>query len=212
MKRRSSALLIAAVVLLIGGLVVVKRSLGDIDEPPPAATSGGPTASPTAPSSESASSQPAPAPSPAPSAPPPTSPSTALPPSAPSLPAVVAEYVPQKKLPPIASKPTLREQELAVAPELAECAAKDGTKVTGSATLTFLLAHEGDKTVIETTGVDYDQTTIDNEPLLECMRETARAMTFQPVPDSSAIYVTRKVELDHGKLVGNRFINFSYSR
>jgi len=125
---------------------------------------------------------------------------------------VIAEYVPQKKLPPIASKQTLREQELAVAPKLAECAAKDGTKVTGSATLTFILAHKGDQAVVETTGVDYDQTTIDDEPLLECMRETAREMTFQPVPDSSAIYVTRKVELDHGKVVGNKFLNFSYSR
>jgi hypothetical protein len=209
--------LIAAAVLLIGGLVVVKRSLGDADEPPrdPAPASRTPAPAPVA--SVPASSQPAPAPSAtpaAPTAPPPTSHSTELPPSTPSLPAVVTESIPQKPLPPIASKPTLREQELAVAPKLAECAAKaaGGAKLTGSAVLTFILAHKGDQAVVETTGVDYDQTTIDNEPVLECMRETARAMTFQPVPDSSAIYVTRKVELDHGKLVGNKFLDFSRVR
>ena len=214
MKRRSSALLIAAAVLLIAGLVVVKRSLGEVDAPPAESAPASRTSSAAPAASEPAAvvAPATPATAVAPSGPSPTSHSTAVSPSSPSLPAVVAEYVPQKKLPPIASKQTLREQELAVTPKLAECAAHAGAKITGSATLTFILAHEGDKAVVETTGVDYDATTITDEPLLECLRETAREMTFQPVPDSSAIYVTRNVELDHGKLVGNKFVNFSYSR
>jgi hypothetical protein len=212
MRGRGSWLLLAGAAIVIGLLVMVWRSMGDANEPPPPPAPVQRPASPPVAAPAPTATAPTPVTPAAPSPPPGPAPHSATTaPTMPSLPELAAE-VPHEKKPPIVTKAMLREQTQAVEPKLAECAAKAGYKGTGTATLTFIVAHKAKAAVIETTGVDYDKTTIDNEKLLECMRETARDMKFQPAADSDAISAIREVKLDNGKVVGNSFVDFSYVR
>jgi hypothetical protein len=112
--------------------------------------------------------------------------------------------------------PALRVQVAAVEPQLIECtrrAVRDGYRGSGTAFLTFIIAQQGAKVVVEDTGVDPDQTTIDHEPLLACLRETAHAMTFEGLPrEAAALVVRRSVEIAEGQLTANKYVNFSYIR
>lgn len=113
-------------------------------------------------------------------------------------------------------KPALREQIAAVRPQLDECAqraARAGHRLTGDAALTFIVAMKGDQAVVEATGVDHDETTLDQAELLECMQETARAMKFEGLPrEARAISVRRRVGVKDGELVENELTDFSYIR
>ena len=62
------------------------------------------------------------------------------------------------------------------------------------------------------TGVEYDGTTIDNQPLLDCLKDTSKAMTFTYVPDTDGVFALRRVKLADGKVVENAFVNFHYVR
>lgn len=214
MRGRISVALFVAAALVIALLVMVKRDLADSEPPPPAPrteeaarTTGTTTRTAALPNAPRLT---APRPDQAPSEP--GAPRTEAAPGTPSLPAPPAETTFFKKLPPIASKAMLREQERAVTPQLEACAKQALASTTGVATLSFVLGKQGNDAAVETTGVDYDGTTLTDEALLTCLRETAREMVFTPVPDSSAIYVTRKIELANGKLVSNKFLDFSRVR
>jgi hypothetical protein len=66
---------------------------------------------------------------------------------------------------------------------------------------------------VEDTGVDEDKTTLPGGDLLDCLRETSRSMKFEGLPrEADGIVVTRAVTVDHGKLVGNKHVTFSYLR
>jgi hypothetical protein len=109
--------------------------------------------------------------------------------------------------------PQLRAQIEANAQHLKNCirdvAGTSGP--TGDATLTFVLAMQGGKVVVEQTDVARDATTLENEPLLDCMAKAATAMKFEGLPrDADAISVTRLVKLDAGELVENKLVTFSY--
>lgn len=106
----------------------------------------------------------------------------------------------------------MRYQTAAVRPAVEKCVAEKGGSATGTAMLTYIVSHKGDKYVIEDTGVDEDRTTVQgNTELLDCLRETAKGMMFVGLPkDAQSIVVSRSVTLDGGRLVDYKHVGFSY--
>lgn len=96
------------------------------------------------------------------------------------------------------------------------CIERSAQRPTGKATLSFTVAARAGKLVIETTGVDDQDTLADYPDLLECMHRTASALApvldGKPIPElGTPIYVRRHVRLENGALVDNSYFNFSYS-
>lgn len=110
----------------------------------------------------------------------------------------------------------LRAQNAAVQPLVEKClsdAAEKGIAPSGKATLTYIVAKHGDKIAVEDTGIDDAKTTLQAPELLDCMRETARAMKFEGLPrEAEGLVVTRSVTLEAGKLVDYKHVGFSYLR
>jgi hypothetical protein len=108
----------------------------------------------------------------------------------------------------------LREQLAVTAAPMQACIERAGTHVTGKATLSFTVAARNKKLVIETTGVQDDDSLAAYPELLECMHQTANAFVLDghPVPElGTPIYVRRHVRLDNGVLAENSIYNFSYN-
>ena len=123
--------------------------------------------------------------------------------------------MPTEKHPPIANKALLRQQVAAVAPEVAECAKQAaGSGADGTAVLTYMVTPDNKKqqVTIEQTGVEYDGTTITDQPLLDCLKDTSKAMTFKYERDRDGVFAFRRVKLAAGKVVENAFVNFHYVR
>lgn len=110
----------------------------------------------------------------------------------------------------------LRAQTAAVRPLVEKCiadAAAKGIAPTGTASLTYIVAQHGDKVSVEDTGIDESNTTLQAPELVDCMRETARAMKFEGLPrEAEGIVATRSVTLEAGKLVDYKHVTFSYLR
>lgn len=110
----------------------------------------------------------------------------------------------------------LRAQNVAVKPLVEKCvqeAAEKGVTPTGEATLTYIVVRQGEKVVVEDTGIDDSKTTLQAPALLDCMRETARKMTFEGLPrEAEGLVVTRSVTLEAGKIVDYEHVGFSYLR
>jgi len=213
MRGRSAALAIASV-LLLGGMIALRCSLAD-DEmtavtPPPRVTQATPPpASAPLPSTPAPAMPSAPAPAPAPTGPAPTAA-----PSAPELPAIAQAFTTNEKHPPIANNRLLREQIIAVQPEVEACGKAAGDKANGTAMLTYMVTPDKKKqdVIIEQTGVDDDGTTITDQPLLDCLKDTAKDMKFKFVPDTDGVFAFRRVKFDNGKLVENAYVKFHYMR
>ena len=218
--RGGPAVLAALGALVLGGLVELRCSLAHVDPPPPLAAPAPPpvavtprvaaVAADAAPAAAVMVRRAAPAP-----APPRVVHVVAS--EAPALPVLPApSQVPGRDpKPPIANKAKLRQETAAVQAELAECAnqaARAGYRANGTAFLTFIVAPHDGAVEIETTGIEDDKTTIDNTPLLDCLRETARDMRFTFTPDSYAVYAMREVKFKDGRLTENKFIDFHYLR
>jgi hypothetical protein len=209
--RGRTAALAGAGVLLLAGLIAMRSMLSTDDTPAPVVT----PAAPTVAQPEAAPAAPvAPAPAPPPPVAAPAGPAARSAEAAPELPAVVQAFVPAEKKPPIANKALLRQQVAAVQAELVECAKQASFTGSGSAVLTYLVAPDKQKqdVAIETTGVEYDGTTIDNQPLLDCLKDTAKDMKFTYVADTDGVFAFRRVTFADGKLVENKFVNFHYVR
>jgi hypothetical protein len=212
MRGRTVALA-GAGVLLLAGLVAIRSMLASDDPvvPPPAPA-------PVAPTVAAPEAAPAAPVVPAPAQPAPVvvhaGPAARAAESAPELPPIVQALAPTEKKPPIANKALLRAQVAAVAPELTDCAKQASFTGSGSAVLTYLIAPNKQKqdVAIETTGVEYDGTTIDNQPLLDCLKDTAKDMKFTYVPDTDGVFAFRRVTFEGGKLVENKFVDFHYVR
>lgn len=112
--------------------------------------------------------------------------------------------------------PQLHAQNAAVEPLVRECvdnAIAAGQHPTGTAQLTYIVAKHGDKYEIEDTGVDYDNTTLKEDTLLDCLHKTANAMHFEGLPrGAQALTVTRSLTLENGKLTEYKHLKFSYLR
>lgn len=214
MRGRSAALAIAGV-LLLAGMIALRCSLADDDT-----TAATPTAHVT---QATAQPEPTPLPSmPAPSAPSapaapapaPVGPAPAAAPNAPELPAIAQPVTPAEKHPPIANNRLLRAQIVAVRPQVEACGKAAGDKANGTAVLTYMVTPDKKKqdVVIEQTGVDDDGTTITDQPLLDCLKDTAKDMKFTYVPDTDGVFAFRRVKFDNGSLVENAYVKFHYMR
>ena len=110
---------------------------------------------------------------------------------------------------PIADKATLRDQMNAVEPQVRACLDQLGGTASGTALLTWTVAPKGAESIVESSGVDYDATSISDEKLLTCLHETAKAMKFAGVPGALPVLGRRKLTIENGKLVSQQFISFS---
>jgi hypothetical protein len=107
----------------------------------------------------------------------------------------------------------LREQMHLTDAPMKACIARSGQRPTGKATITFSVVAKGNKLVIESTGVQDEETLAAYPALLECMHQTAHAIVLDPYPVTELgtdIYVRRHVRLENGELVDNSIWNFSY--
>ena len=94
------------------------------------------------------------------------------------------------------------------------CLERSGQRPTGTAMLSFTVAAKGTKLVIDTTGVQDEETLAGNPELLECMHRTANALVLDgyAVPElGTPIYVRRRVRLDNGVLAEDSLPSFSYN-
>jgi hypothetical protein len=105
-------------------------------------------------------------------------------------------------------------QAKAVEPLMRECVDKAvaaGARPTGTAMLTYIVAKHGDKFDIEDTGIDEEQTTLQNPALLECLHQTSKAMKFEVLPrNAQATSAARRVTLVDGKITESKHVTFSY--
>jgi len=110
----------------------------------------------------------------------------------------------------------LHAQTAAVEPLVRECVDKAviaGQHPSGTAMLTYIVAQRADKFVIETTGVDNEKTTLQQEGLLDCLHQTAKAMKFEGLPKGAhEIYAARTVTIEDGKITEYKHVTFSYLR
>jgi len=80
--------------------------------------------------------------------------------------------------------------------ECNERAQKQGGQLTGKAAFSFVLARQGGKIVIESTGTEYSQFPA---PFSECMRDVSQKMTFEELPEGvDALIAYRKVVFEDG--------------
>lgn len=214
MRGKTAIMVLAAAALLVL-LIVLKQSIGSASDTRHAGAPVEPAATPAVESARLTSAARDPKiPLPALGAPartPPVSP-TESPAEATGIGIVTTASPDAKKRPPIANKPMLRDQNIAVEALVAECVAKATGKTDGTANLTFIVAPKGKDAVVETTDVDRDTTTIDNEPLVECLHKTALQMKFSYVADSDAVVARRKITIEQGKVTENTLVSFSYLR
>ena len=214
--RGGPAALATAGVLLLGGLVAMRCSLAGGDPPPPPRPP--PPEQPAPRAAIAAPIAPALPPAPAPVVPPPTPvPQRSFAAMVPRISLVASPSMRAtqgESKPPIANKATLRAQAAAVQPQIVACAdqaSAAGYRANGTARLWYIVApHPDGKVVIESAGTEDDKTTIDNQALLDCLKDTANAMQFTYAPDTWAVYAWREVKFTDGKLVENKFLDFHY--
>ena len=118
------------------------------------------------------------------------------------------------KLVPIISLNELREQFAVTDAPMKACIERSAKRPTGKATLSFTVAAKSNKLVIETTGVQDEETLAAYPDLLECMHRTASVLLPEghAVPEfGTGIYVRRHVKVENGALVEDSLFNFSYN-
>jgi hypothetical protein len=110
----------------------------------------------------------------------------------------------------------LRAQTAAVEPLVRECVEKavtSGLRPSGKAVMTYVVEKQGEKYVVEDTGFDSEETTLQNQGLVECLHRTARAMKFEGLPRrAESILVTRSVTLEDGAVSEYKHVTFTYMR
>jgi hypothetical protein len=119
------------------------------------------------------------------------------------------------KLVPIIPVKELREQLYRAEAPMKACIERSGARPTGKATLSFTVAAKNHKLVIDTTGVQEEETLAGYPELLECMHQTATVLALalegRSVPElGTPIYVRRHVRIENGVLAEDSLFNFSY--
>lgn len=118
------------------------------------------------------------------------------------------------KLVPIIYIADLRAQVPTLEAPMKACIARHAAGATGKAVLSFIVAAKNGKLVIETTGVQDEDTLAAYPDLLACMHKTASLLVVDdhPIPElGTAIYVRRHVRIENGELLENSMFDFSYS-
>lgn len=118
------------------------------------------------------------------------------------------------KLHPMIPVSELRAQLPQLEAPMKACLARSGQGATGKATLQFTVAARANKLVIESAGVQDEDTLVGRTELLDCMAKTASAFNLEgrPIPElGSPIYVRRTVRVENGELAENSIFDFSYA-
>ncbi len=110
----------------------------------------------------------------------------------------------------------IRDQLKAAEPALTKClqAHRGEPGVNGKAALTFIIARNSNEApILETTGVDFDQSSVTNELLLGCLKRTAAVMAFDAIPDGvDAVSIGRTVVIEDGVMTEHRFTEYANLR
>jgi Xaa-Pro aminopeptidase len=118
------------------------------------------------------------------------------------------------KLVPMIALRDLRAQLPLADAAVKACIERSGKRPTGKATLSFTVAAKNNQLVLDTTGVQDDETLSGVPEVLECMHKTAKVLLpdMYPVPElGTAIYVRRQVRIEDGVLVEDSLPSFSYN-
>jgi hypothetical protein len=96
------------------------------------------------------------------------------------------------------------------------CIERSGKRPTGKATLNFTVGAKNHKLVIDSTGVQDEETLAGYPEVLECMHQTAHLLApvleGRPVPElGTPIYVRRHVRIEDGVLAEDSVFDFSYN-
>jgi len=109
--------------------------------------------------------------------------------------------------------PQLREKIATNTPQLAACISTAGSRPSGNATVTFIVAQRGSKYIVEQTDIDPEATSLADAPLLDCFAKATSAMVFDGLPrEAPAILVTRTIALENGAITEDKPLRFSYLR
>ncbi|HEY5935362.1 MAG TPA: hypothetical protein VIU61_12020 [Kofleriaceae bacterium] len=130
------------------------------------------------------------------------------PPSIPSAPAAEPEW-PGGKKPRLVANSHLRVQTNEVEPQVRACAERFGGKLSGTVSLTHIVARDDAKQTakIESSELDPSESTIENKRLVDCLRDTAYEMKFPYVAHGVPVAALRKIVLEKGKLVDYQHVS-----
>ena len=209
MRVRTVGLFAVAAALLIALLLVIRGAITTSPAEPAASGETAPRASDDSTAAPAASARPG--------SPPRRDPTIRLPvppprnaPATPDRSEDAPELAPSEPAydgiaPRVAANSILRLKTLEVRPLVEECVndvRTRGMRLTGTVTLSHIVARGPNRTVVvETSDVDHDQTTIDYQPLLECLQKTTSGMKFEYVENGVPVVALRKVVLENGALV-----------
>ncbi|HSR96781.1 MAG TPA: hypothetical protein VLM79_07025 [Kofleriaceae bacterium] len=118
------------------------------------------------------------------------------------------------KLVPVISIYDLRDMLPHADAAMKACIERAGKGATGKATLNFTVGAKNNKLLVETTGVQDEETLAGFPDMLDCMHKTATLLLppDRPVPElGSGIYVRRHVVVQDGALVEDWLFDFSYN-
>lgn len=84
---------------------------------------------------------------------------------------------------------------------------------TAKVSLQFIVAHKAGKYLVEQVDVDSDQTTLEDQALLDCMMTATKTIELEGLPrDAKAIIVTRVTTIAEGAVTEDMPLKFSYLR
>jgi hypothetical protein len=109
-----------------------------------------------------------------------------------------------------AYKRVLRDQARAVDQLVADCVTATGPQTTGHAAVSYVIADHDGEIAVESTSVVDSETDIQNDTLLDCLKETARAMTFDSMMVGfDSVLVIREIYIDHGTVTSHRVTEYA---
>ncbi len=107
--------------------------------------------------------------------------------------------------------PALREKIAGNTSQIASCVA--GKRSSGEIMVTFIAGNRANRIEIEQTDIDGETTTIDDQPVLDCMMAATRSIRLDGLPrEAEAIMVYRSISLQDGKITDDKPTKFSYIR
>ena len=101
----------------------------------------------------------------------------------------------------------LKRQVDAIDGYVSDCVTKSnklGVKASGAAALTLRFEHVKKKSVVVDVAVEPIDTTVKDQPLLDCLRDTGKHMVLDLPDDVTAVTATHQVDLDGGAIADHR--------
>jgi hypothetical protein len=96
-------------------------------------------------------------------------------------------------------------------PQVTACVG--GKRPTAKVSLQFIVAHKAGKYLVEQVDIDADNTTLEDQALLECMMKATKTIELDGLPrEAPAIIVTRVTTFADGAVTEDKPLKFSYLR